>query len=62
MCYFYPMHQNFLAKRPDWPEPQEPEVVPTAGAAVAYQQVNIVPVSEFYDVSSLLPARVVWFS
>lgn len=56
------MHQNFLAKRPDWPEPQEPEVVPTAGAAVAYQQVNIVPVSEFYDVSSLLPARVVWFS
>lgn len=30
--------QNFLAKRTNWSESQEPEVVPTAGAAVAYQQ------------------------
>ncbi|XP_034235954.1 zinc finger and SCAN domain-containing protein 31-like isoform X2 [Thrips palmi] len=32
---------NFLTKRPNWPESQEPEVTPTAGAAVAYQQVNL---------------------
>lgn len=38
--------QNFLTKRPNWPESQEPEVTPTAGAAVAYQQVNLVSIIE----------------